>query len=62
MARKRIPWNTCEQCEGGIRSLSLYSGKCQKCKNAEKRTKRVMQGDTVNLNYQKLIKQIMEKF
>jgi len=60
--RKRIPWNICEECGGGIRSLSLYSNKCLKCRNAEKRTKRVMQGESVNINYQKVIKQIMEKF
>ena len=55
----RQPWNVCEKCGGGIRSLSLYSGKCQKCQNTEKRIKRIKDGEIVGLNDLVFMKGIM---
>jgi len=37
--RSTTPYYTCKRCGGGIKSLSLYSGKCVKCRNMEKKMK-----------------------
>ena len=55
----RVPYDLCSICGGGIRSSSLYSGKCVRCRNAEKKLKRLKKGEIVNINKNSMIKQIM---
>ena len=56
---KRISYYFCEKCGGGIKSLSLYSGKCQRCRDAEKRIKRLKSGETISRNEKQLVNKIL---